>query len=204
MGAREILIKPRQLDLGAGTLAAKLITVAINAAETGAASDELFQSGHHLFVGNSVGETILDSGTEKSSQLVSIKTPVALLPRFANLEAVKTANTASELLLHTENSLGTGSTHKAISLITLRGFVLDGSSVGDIGKVKVSVGDSADFLSTKFTNVMSGTIPENPISIAWTNTTSKVTATPSLSFDSASMACTTGVLKITTINGGTI
>ena len=156
MGTREILIKPRQIDITATTLVAKLPTIAIDALGTDSAkamANEIFTySDGSAYIARSSPEKIFNGTTDVDANLVPVKTPTSLLPRFTNNTTA--LDTGADIFLHTDDVRATPDKsikHKAISLLGLKSWIVAAVSgdVANVGKVLVKSGDTLGFLKDK-------------------------------------------------------
>ena len=154
MGAREILIKPRQIDITATTLPAKLsgIAIAENDATKASASEIFTYSDGSAYIARTAPEKIWNGTTDVDSNLVPIKTPINLLPRFTNNTTA--LDTGADILIHTEDVRVTPDKtikHKAISLLGLKSWIVAAVSgdVANVGKVLVKSGDTLGYLQDK-------------------------------------------------------
>ena len=210
---REVLIKPRKVELVSSTMTS-LLTRVRNIKEiegngnTGVAQGELFavtlEGTAGLFIGDAGGkmQDIVETDTV-STALTPVATQVGLLP--VDVLDETTESKANDLMVHMYDANGTvtQTRHRAVSLLSLRDYI-GGAAIDSIGMVKVDEDDGANWLETKFE-------PDSPsfigISIDKNNITSaiktlKISAIPNVS---SQFTVTVGKqLTITTINGGSI
>ena len=209
---REVLIKPRKVEITPSTMTSLLTkvrginTIASNG-NTGVAQDELFavtlEGTAGLFIGDAGGkmQDVVETDTV-STVLTPVATQVGLLP--VDVLDENTYSKANDLMVHMydANETVTQARHRAVSLLSLSEYI-GGAAVNSIGKVKISETDGANWLAEKLeTESLSCiTLTKSVIGLA-TNQTIKFKATPILS--SQFQVNASKELTIISINGGTI
>ena len=209
---REVLIKPRKVEITPSTMTSLLTkvrginTIASNG-NTGVAQDELFavtlEGTAGLFIGDAGGkmQDVVETDTV-STVLTPVATQVGLLP--VDVLDESTDSKANDLMVHMYDANGTvtQTRHRAISLLSLRDYI-GGAAIASIGKVAISETDGANWLTEKLeTESLSCiTLTKSVIGLA-TNQTIKFKATPILSSQFEVNA--SRQLTIISINGGTI
>ena len=209
---REVLIKPRKVEITPSTMTSLLTKArglkAIAASgNTGVAKDELFavtlEGTAGLFIGDAGGkiQDVVETDTV-STVLTPVATQIGLLP--VDVLDENTYSKANDLMVHMydANETVTQTRHRAVSLLSLADYI-GGAAIDSIGKVKVSETDGADWLTEKLdTESLSCiTLTKSVIGLA-TNQTIKFKATPILSSQFEVKA--SRELTIISINGGTI
>ena len=215
MADRDVLIKPRKVEVSPVTMANLLTKVksfkTISDAVSGVSQDEIFavpiDGTAGLFIGDVSGKV---QGTATTDSTSTVLTPVAtqtgLLPRDL-LNAPSDAN-ADNFIVHMYDGNGTptvtGTRHRAFSLLKLKDYI-GGAAAAAVGKVKVDSADGAGWLEQKF-------VPADPVSfisisvakdkVASLDNFLKILATPNLS--SQFLVNGSKQLNITSISGGSI
>ena len=215
MADRDVLIKPRKVEVSPVTMANLLTKVksftTISDAVSGVSQDEIFavpiDGTAGLFIGDVSGKVQGATTTDSTpTALTPVATQTGLLPRDL-LSALSDAN-ADNFIVHMYDENGTptvtGTRHRAFSLLKLKDYI-GGAAVAAIGKVKVDNSDGAGWLEHKL-------LPADPvsfisISIAKDSTLVaakilKISATPNLS--SQFIVNEVQQLTISSISGGSI
>ena len=215
MADRDVLIKPRKVEVSPVTMANLLTKVksftTISDAVSGVSQDEIFavpiDGTAGLFIGDVSGKVQGATTTDSTpTALTPVATQTGLLPRDL-LNALSDAN-ADNFIVHMYDENGTptvtGTRHRAFSLLKLKDYI-GGAAVAAIGKVKVDNSDGAGWLEHKL-------LPADPvsfisISIAKDSTLVaakilKISATPNLS--SQFIVNEVQQLTISSISGGSI
>ena len=215
MADRDVLIKPRKVDLASATMANLLTKVktitTISGTVGGVAQDEIFavpiDGTAGLFIGDMSGKVQGATETDSTSTAFTpVTTQTGLLPR--DLLASPSDANAGNFIIHMYDQNATptvtGTRHRSFSLLKLKDYI-GGAAVAAIGKVKVDSTDGADWLENKIENA--GT-PNSFITldIAKVGTAPSITmqfnATPNLS--SQFFVNGSKQLTILSISGGSI
>lgn len=215
MADRDVLIKPRKVDLASATMANLLTKVktitTISGTASGVAQDEIFavpvDGTAGLFIGDMSGKVQGATETDSvSTAFTPVVTQTGLLPRDL-LNSPTDANAGNFIVhMYDQNTTPTvtGTRHRAFSLLKLKDYI-GGAAVAAIGKVKVDDTDGADWLENKLENA--GT-PNSFISLniekvgAAPSLTMQFNATPNLS--SQFLVNGSKQLTIISISGGSI
>ena len=155
---REVLIKPRKVEITPSTMTSLLtkvrgINTIASSGNTGVAQDELFavtlEGTAGLFIGNAGGkmQDVVETDTT-NTVLTPVATQVGLLP--VDVLDENTYSKANDLMVHMydANDTVTETRHRAVSLLSLADYI-GGAAIDSIGKVKVSETDGADWLTEK-------------------------------------------------------
>ena len=216
MADRDVLIKPRKVEVTPSTTIANLLTkikaiTTLSGTVSGAAQDEIFalpiDGTAGLFIGDMSGKVQGATETDNASTAMTpVTTQTGLLPRDL-LNAPSDVN-AGNFMVHMYDGNTTptvaNNRHRAFSLLKLKDYI-GGAAVASIGKVKVDATDGADWLEEKIENagVPNSFISLNieKIGVAPTKTI-QFNATPNLS----NQFFVTGARQLTilSISGGSI
>ena len=215
MADRDVLIKPRKVEITPSTMTSLLTKVrdikTISDAVSGVSQDEIFavpiDGTAGLFIGDASGKVKGVATTDSTSTVLTpVATQTGLLPRDL-LDAPNDAD-AGNFLVHMYDENGTptveGVRHRAFSLLKLKQYI-GGAAELSVGKVKVDSADGAGWLEQKF-------VPADPVSfisisvakdkVSSLNNFLKILATPNLS--SQFLVNEVRQLTIFSISGGSI
>ena len=215
MADRDVLIKPRKVEITPSTMTSLLTKVrdikTISDAVSGVSQDEIFavpiDGTAGLFIGDASGKVKGIATTDSTSTVLTpVATQTGLLPRDL-LDAPNDAD-AGNFLVHMYDENGTptagGVRHRAFSLLKLKQYI-GGAAELSVGKVKVDSADGAGWLEQKF-------VPADPVSfisisvakdkVSSLNNFLKILATPNLS--SQFLVNEVRQLTIFSISGGSI